>query len=463
MRVTPQLIRVADDTHLWADRYDREMKDIFAVQSEIAEQVVQKLGVAMGQPSRQAIGGQPTQNLEAYQTYLRGKALFDSPSFHTDGQKQAIGIMEQAVALDPRFAVAWAALSKAHSSLYHDRVEYTEEGLGKARECADRALALQPDLREGHLALGYYFYWGRLDYAQAIEEFKRAAGGRDDDPETMEAMAYVSRRQGKFDESIAAMEKAFVLNPRNLDLAAQMSLGYQLLRRYPEALRFADITIALSPDSPFPYLSKALLQLEVDGNTRAARETLKKIDPHMFPEIAAVEANFDSMDGRFKEALAGIAEYPKDVIDVPIFYRPKSLLTGMVYLQMNDLSRARTECESARQHLEKAITGNPRDARMRLALGIAFACLGRKDEAVREARLASDLTPISSDAIDGASYLQGLALVYAMVGESDAAIDLLEKLLAFPSGTSVNMLKLDPAWSSLWKLPRFQKLMEKYG
>jgi len=210
-------------------------------------------------------------------------------------------------------------------------------------------------------------------------------------------------------------------------------------------------------------LGKVLTQIQADGNTRAARETLKKIDRRSFPELPGVESFLDVLDGRFKEALADLAQFPKEVIDAGNFYRPKSLLEGLTYLDLKDRSRAQVACESARKILVKAIALTPRDARMRSALGMALACLGRKDEAVREARLAADITPVSSDAVDGPVFQEGLAIVYTMVGESDAAIDILDRLLAIPSGTSVNMLKLDPTWSPLRKLPRFQKLMEKYG
>jgi len=461
VRVTPQLVRVADDTQLWGDRYDRDMKDIFAVQSEIAEQVVDKLGLAMRQPAPQEAEAQPTRNLEAYQSYLRGRALRDSPSLNREMTQQAVGLLENAVRLDPQFAVAWAVLSTTHSSAYHNRFDYTEDRLAKARECADKALALRPDLREGHLALGYYYYWGRRDYAQAQEEFRQAAGGREDDPEAMEAMAYMMRRQGRWDESVAAMERAFALNPRDVDLAANLSGTFQKLRRYPEALRFADLAVSLAPEAG-TYLNKVFIQLEADGSTRAARETLKKIDRRDFPEVAALESYFDMVDGRFEEALAKLEQFPRDVLDVPDFYRPKSLLAGMIYLAMNDRARARASCESARQALEKEIVRSPRDARMRSALGLALACLGRKDEAVRQARLAADITPVSNDALDGPAYLESLALVYTMVGEFDAAIDLLEKLLPMPGGTSIRLLRLDPSWKPLRNIPRFQKLAEKY-
>jgi tetratricopeptide (TPR) repeat protein len=168
------------------------------------------------------------------------------------------------------------------------------------------------------------------------------------------------------------------------------------------------------------------------------------------------------LDGRYKEALDHLSEYPRDVLDNQELYEPKPLIAGFVYLAMNDTARARVACDSARQVLEKDIARSPRDARMRSALAMALACLGRKDEAVREARLAADIIPVSSDALQGPHYLERLAQVYAMVGEHDKAIDLLEKLLAIPAGTSVSLLKLDPVWAPLRRLPRFQELLKRH-
>ncbi|MBI3449731.1 MAG: hypothetical protein HY049_12550 [Acidobacteria bacterium] len=461
VRVTPQLVRVADDTQLWGDRYDREMKDIFEVQSEIADQVVQKLGVAMRAPERQAMVSQSTQNLDAYQIYLRGKEKVDSPNFNREIGEQAVQLLAQAVQLDPKFALAWATLSKLHSTVYQNHFDFTEERLGKARECADRALALQPMLREGHLALGYYFYWGRRDYVQAVEEFRLAAAGREDDPEALEAMSYMWRRQGHWGESIGAAEKAFALNPRNIDLASNLSGTYQMLRRYPEALRFADIAISLAPEAPFAYVTKLFVQVEAEGSTRGARETLGKIDPRAFPELPGLESYLDALDGRLKESLDRLDAFPKDALDTSDAYLPISLLKGSTYLLLNDRARAQVACESARKSLVDDIARTPRDARMRSALGLALACLGRKDEAVREAKLAMDIAPISSDAVDGPRYLESLAQVYVMVGDNDAALDLLGRLLSMPGGSAANRLKLDRVWAPLWSLPRFQKMTGK--
>ena len=461
VRVTPQLIRVADDTHVWADRYDREMKDIFAVQSEIAEQVVAKMGVAVHKPEHQAIGAQPTGNLDAYQAYLRGREQLDSVV--TDRGDKAAELLQKAVELDPRFALAWAFLSKAHSTAYQFRVDFTEERLAKARECADKALALQPDLAAGHLALGYYYYWGRGDYDQALQEFHLAAGGMEGDPEILEAVAYIRRRQGHWDEAIAGMEKAYSLNPRNAALASQLSGTFDYLGRYPEAIRFSDVAIGLDPDADELKIGKAFLQLKLDGDTRAMRRSMLQMDLRRFPDRPGLESYVDMMEGRYKEALDHLAQVPDEALETQTSYFPKPLLVGFAYLAMKDASRARVACESARQVLEKEIARSPRDPRVRIALGLTLACLDRKEEAVREGRLAVDLSPVASDALSGPDYLGGLAQVYAMTGDTERSLDLLEKLLSMPSGTSLNFLRLDPLWASLWKLPRFRQLKEKHS
>jgi serine/threonine-protein kinase len=461
VRVTPQLVRVNDDTQLWGDRYDREMKDIFKVQSEIAEQVVGKLGLAMHSGGSPASGAPPpTENLEAYQTYLRGKALADSPDADRETALKAVGILEQAVRLDPKFAQGWAELSQVHSSIYLNKHDFSEERLVKARECVDRALALRPDLREGHLALGYYYYWGRRDYAQAAAEFGVAAGGRDDDPETLAAMGYMMRRQGKWNEALAALEKAYALNPRDLQLIGALAETYQSTWRYPEAMRLVDVAMELTNGAAQVKVGKIFLQLGMDGNTRAARATLESIDPREFPPVAGLLILIDALEERYQEALVHLKAYPSDVIDSPSFYSTKSLQEGLIYLAVNDRARAQPPCELARQDLEKKVAANPRDPRKRSALGLALACLGRKDEAVREARLAVDLEPVSIDAVDGPNNLNGLASVYTMVGDHEAALDVLEKYMLLPGSESPAMMRLEPAFAPLRKNPRFQKLLE---
>jgi eukaryotic-like serine/threonine-protein kinase len=460
VRVTPQLVRVSDDTQLWGDRYDRDMKDIFKVQSEIADQVVGKMGLAMRQPGAPSAGeAVPTGNLEAYQLYLRGRAEVDSPEGPREALQHGIGLLEQAVRLDPRFAQAWAALSYGHSYDYQMRYDFSEDRLAKARECVDRALEIQPDLREGHMALGYYYYWGRRDYAQAATEFAAAAGGREDDPEALAAMAYMMRRQGKWDEALVAMERAYALNPRDVTLIVNLAGTYQSLWRYSEALRYMDIALDLAHGAPDVKLSKMFILVET-GDTRAAREALEGIDAREFPDLPALVGFLDFMDGRFADALGQLHAYPKDAIDAQNIYRPKELQEGFIYLAMSDRGRATTACDAARQRLEKDVAANPRDPRMRSALAEAHACLGHREDAVREAKLAADLVPVTTDAVDGPFYLEGLAIVYATLGDADAAIDVLEKFKSLPgSGTGAQLLK-DAVYAPIRNHPRFKELLK---
>jgi TolB-like protein/Flp pilus assembly protein TadD len=461
VRVTPQLVRVSDETQLWGDRYDREMKDIFKVQSEIAEQVVGKLGLAVGHGSAAgSAAASPTANLEAYQAYLKGKAE-NVNSGDPDIQKRIVASFEEAVRLDPRFALAWAELSRAHTGMYHYRYDYSEARLEKARDCADRALALQPDLREARLALGYYYDQGRHDYAQAAEEFHRVAGDRADDPDALEAMGYVLRRQGRWEESLAALQKAYALNPRNVSLITNLVGTYQSMRRYDEALRLTDISIALSNGGVWEIFPKVFLLVEADGNTTRARQTLLTLDPKKFTERPGIESLLDYYDRRYDESLEHLEEYPHQVLEQQNVYRPKALLAGLTYRVMQD-PRAAGRCEEARRLLETRIAGSPRDARMRAAMGQALACLGRKEEALREARLAADLSPVSADAMDGPLYLENIAYVQVMNGDLAAATDLFARLFEMPGGTSPNIVRLDPIWAPLLDYPPFRKLIAKY-
>ena len=463
VRVTPQLVRVSDETQLWGDRYDRDMKDIFAVQSEIAEEVVGKLGLAIeGGSGPSEAGAPPTSNLDAYQAYLKGKADNGLPDSDAPTQRRSLNFLEQAVSLDPKFALAWAELSRGHTSMYHFRFDYDEARLAKARECADRALVLQPDLRQGHLALGYYYYQGRKDYAQAVEEFRKAAATNADDPDAVEAMAYVLRRQGRWDEALALMEKAYSLNPRSVGLVTSLASTYGSMRRYPEALRYQDMAIALTGGHSGAIASRMFFELQADGNTARARQTLARIDRSDFPELPGLLGHLEYLDRHYEKSLELVSEFPHAALDVQVLYRPKPLIAALTYLAMGDRRRATERCEEARRILESQVAKNPRDPRCHASLGQALACLGRKEEALREARLATDIIPISADAVEGPQYLEDLAWVLVVNGDLAAATELLDRLLATPGSIAPNIVRLDPVYAPLFDYPPFRKVMEKY-
>ncbi|MDA2930285.1 tetratricopeptide repeat protein, partial [Acidobacteria bacterium AH-259-O06] len=462
VRVTPQLIQVSSDAQLWSDRYDRVMEEIFAVQSEIATQVVQQLGIALLQPDRKALEARPTENLQAYQAFLQGKNIMERLAGLFTDLHRAVQMFERAVELDPSFALAWAELSRTHSGLYHWRQDLTEERLTKARQAADKALKLQPDLPAAHVALGYYYYWGRKDYERALEELTLAAKGQKNNADVLEAVGFIRRRQGRWDEAVANLKSAFQLNPLSTLLAGELANTYAGLRKYPEAERYADIAISLAPDLPYGYAGKAQNYLAWKGDTQLARATMERMPETNEPWILFFWVYLDLFEGKYQDALDRLAVIPVETLEDQESFLPKTLMAGLIHGLRSEPELAHDSCDSARKILEKEAQARPRDPRVHASLGLAYACLGRKDKAILEATLATDLYPISRDALGGPGFLQNLALVYAMVGEYDSALDQLDHLLSMPAGPSITVLRIDPNWTSLHDHPRFQKLMEKY-
>ncbi len=462
VRVTPQLIKVADDTHLWSDRYDRTMEDIFEVQSEIASAVVDQLGIALSAGERQVLEARPTENLDAYQAYLQGKEILfiGGVTINYDDWHRAVELFEKAVELDPRFALAWARLSIIHSQLYHFRQDLTEERLMKAREAADRALRLQPDLTEAHLALGYYYYWGRKDYQRALEELAKASKGQDGNAEILEAVGYIYRRLGKFAEAIENFKKAFRLNPQSYQLCFAITDTYGAIRKYSEGEQFWKRCSPLAPNPRIIKIRTADLHLNWSGDVQQARTILRALSEPENPDEEFYWVHLALLDRDFEDALERLSRIDVEVLDTQIEFVPRALFEGLIHFYLGDGERARLGCEEGRRILTRENARNPRDPRTRAAMGFALACLGRKEEAIREATLAIDLYPITRDAIGGPTYIEDLAMVYALVGETEAALDRLEYLVSIPSEVHFGTLKLHPVWDRLRDHPRFRKILE---
>ncbi len=458
VRVTPQLIRVSDDTHVWAGRYDRVMDEIFQVQSEIAEQVIAQLDVALLQPERTAMTARPTENLDAYQAYLRGKDYLWRPP-DEENSRNAVRMLERAVELDPKFALAHAELSRAHSYLYHFGHDRTDKRLASAREAVDRALALQPDLPAAHVALGYYHYWGQRDYDRALAELAIAAKGLPNDTDILAGTAFIRRRQGKLEEALSYLQKAMALDPQNARIVINICLTHLILRRYAEAERACDRAISLAPDQVFAYTYKAYCELESKGATESARAILNKMPESN--ESLAVDAwlALDILERNYQKALDRISSLSAQGLVSQDAYSPKALLSAQVYRFMNQPQLARASFDSARVLLEKEARERPEDYRIRSALGLVYAGLGRKQDAIREGKRAVELYPVSKDAFVGPERVLALARIYVMVGEYEAALDQIEYLLSIPSTLSVPLLRLDPMWDPLRDHPRFRKLV----
>jgi len=469
VRVTPQLIRVSDEAYMWTDRYTVDLVpgEIFRVQEQIANQVAGALDVTLLEPERRRLAATPTDNLEAYEYYLRGNDYFGRSHEEQDIQI-AIQMYEKAVELDPDFALGYARLSMVHSSMWWFLFDRTEARLVMAREAVDQALRLGPDLPEAHEAMGLYYYYGHRDYEPALAEFAIAQKSQPNSSDLFAATGWVQRRQGRFVQALPNMKKAAELDPRSAVTAYEVASTYVPLRNPVEAGRFYDRAISLSPDWHDPYADKARwLHLRLEGSTERARAVLEEarsVGLAEHPEIAYTWILLEIWDGDYQQALDRLALVSSEVLyESQWGHVLKARLYAQTHGLMGNRQVERAYYDSTRSVLETEMQQHPDDPRYRSALGIAYAGLGRKDDAIREGELAVELLPMSKEAWRGAYRLEDLARIYTMVGEYDAAIDQLEILLAVPSNTTVPMLRIDPTWNPLSDHPRFQALLEEYG
>jgi len=462
VRITPELIRVADDSNLWSERYDRVLEDIFAVQSDIAEQVIAELQATLFEPEQRAIEARPTDNMEAYQAYLLG-VQYRWASHNDRYQRLVVDMMERAVRLDPEFALAHAMLSEAHSRLYHMRYDFTSERLEMARASAERAMALHPGLPEGHRALGSYYYYGFRDYNRALEQFSIAVKNLRNDADLLSGIFAAYRRQGRWDEALEALGKLQRVDPQGYIAAVEASITYSVMREFEKAEQETQRAISIAPDRAEAYWEGgAWNYLLWDGSTERARSLLVSAPSLDSAEIEYTSLLLDLYDRKPELLLVRLEDISVDVFDLQLWYAPRDLLECMCLSEMGERQRALAACSSAIEFMEGEIQTRPHDYRIYSALGQAFALFGRSEEAVRAGQRAVELMGTSKDALDGPFQEIELAKIYTRVGQSDKALDLIEKLLSIPCDFSVGLLRLDPVWDPLRDHPRFQALLEKY-
>ena len=461
VRIWCQLIKTSDDTLVWSDVYDDDMREIFRLYSDVAEKMAQELDITLLEPERRALASKPTENTEAWDYYLRGNDYRHRGLLESDCEF-AIEMYAKAVGLDSKFALAHAQLSRCHAMMYWQYYDHTLERLKMAKKAVDIALQLQPDLPEAHLALGHYHYYCQSDWDGALHEFGIARKSLPNDSDLLSSIGYVQRRQGKFPEALANIKSASELNPRSNNISISLGETLMYMRNYPEAMRCFDKAISLAPDVTRPYGYKASLYLLWEGSTKKARAVVNKaLEPVGFPERSPIFndlVNLDVYDGNYQDALRRVSSRSED-IDTQDFFIPVAMQYASIYGYMkNDL--AKKYYDEGLKIVEAKIRQEPDDARLRSALGIACAGLGRKQDAIREGKLAVDLLPVSKDAMRGICRVGDLARIYVMVGEFDLAINQIESLLSIPSELSIELLRLDPAWNPLRRHARFQKLLE---
>jgi serine/threonine-protein kinase len=457
VRVNVQLINVANDQHIWAEDYDRELTDVFAIQSDLAQRIAGQLRVKLSPTEKAQIEQKPTENSEAYLAFVEGHDLLTRPDRLRADTEKAEQLFERATKLDPNFSKAFAALAWVQDWMYHT-FDPTPARKAKAHATAEEALRLEPDLPEGHLALGFYHYYCERDYQRALDEFAIAKKSLPNSADVYLAIGAIQRRQGKWAESTRNMEKAASLSPRDAFLLINLADNYRAVDDFEKADRTFDRAIEIAPNSVSARTGKAMLAADLKGDLSEIDKQLEHIPPGAAADSEGMfgRAYLLTLQRKFHDAMDLLKQSPGDGSDE----KPKEYLEGALYTFVNDKEQARSAFQRARSIVEKAIQEGSDDAMHHMTLALVFAGLGEKEAAIAEGKLAVALLPESQDALDGPKMTLALAQIYAWTGENDSAFELLERSLVTPAGVTVSSLKLDPVWDPLRADARFQGLID---
>jgi serine/threonine protein kinase/Tfp pilus assembly protein PilF len=471
VRVNVQLVNAQTDSHLWADTFDRKSTDIFAVETEVAKAVADQLQAKLNGQEKQAIAAKPTDNPEAYDAYLRGRAFAGGSPFEKSNVERTIQSFQEAVKLDPSFALAWARLSSALSRSYWLGQDSSPAQLAAAKDAADRALALDPNLPETHLALGYYRYYAQRDYPRGLAEFQQAERGLPNSVDVIDAIALIQRRLGHWDEAIVAWHRIIELDPRHIDAYNTLALTYSALRRFPEALATVDRALALEPANAEALGLKASF-FWATGDLQAVEPLLA--NPGTEPLVpGAATMSVRGVQVLFQRRYAAAIEIFLSAVATKTRRGERSdgekLFLALSQQRAGDIAAARATYQSAVQdiqrELEKVAPDSYQAAGTHAALGLAYAGLGEAASAIAEGQKAMAIHPTSKDPFGGPEEEDRMARIYALLGDADHAIPILKRLLEIPYGGAITpaLLRLDPMFDPLRNDPRFQKLVASQG
>jgi TolB-like protein/Tfp pilus assembly protein PilF/predicted Ser/Thr protein kinase len=462
-----QLIDTRTDTHVWVEQYDRDLNDLFAIQSEIAQKIAGQLRAKISPREKLAIERKPTGDLVAFEYYSRAISLtpLSRSSSGADSEQQAIDLLNAAVARDPLFFDAYCELARSHDQIYFFGFDHTPARLALAKAAIDAAFRLRPDAGKAHLARAFHLYNGYLDYDGARAELEVARHTLPNDPRIFRLTAYIQRRQGHWEESTRNLERALDLDPRNINTLDQLGSSYGSLRRYAEQKSILDRMLAIEPNYVEAKAWRASVELNWKADTRPLHQLIDEIrttNPAAIPKIAPFWlgcALFERDVAAAKDALLASGKFPLGG-DAVNFTR--EFAEGVIARMANDEHKAQLAFAAARVEQEKIAQAQPDYGPAWCILGVIDAALGRKEEALREGRRAVELLPAEKDSINGFHMIVHFAVIAAWVGEKDLACEQLATAIRYPySGVDLTYgeLKLNPFWDPLRGDPRFEKIV----
>jgi TolB-like protein/Tfp pilus assembly protein PilF len=462
-----QFIRTKHEDHIWGEEYNGKWEDIFSFQDEIAIQIAEELKIVLSPRELALIEKEPTRNHEAYEYYLRGNDYYHR-SYDQQDYSIAIKMYQKAIELDPDFALAYTRLALTHLDLYWIYYDWSKERLIKSKQAIDAAQMIDPALNEINIALGVYYYYGFLDYSQALDHFQIALKQTPKNSECLYWIACVNRRAGNWEKAIETFEKASELDPRSYKIIFELASTYDLLREYPTGLHYYETTMLLRPDWYLPYYYNAFAHVKRNGDTQKARSVLKEANYMISSAVKETYMNhaiilLELYDGNYEEALKYLTAEKSEAFQDDSRFIPRHLYFAMIYGLKNNPDMEHAYYDSSRIMLENRILRTPDDSRLYSSLGIAYAGLGRKKEAIEAGEKAVELLPISKEAWSGTDRMEDLARIYVMTREYEKAVERIELLLSIPGMLSSNLLQLDPVWKPLWDHPDFIRLIEKYS
>jgi len=471
VRVNSQLVDTRTDQHLWAQTYDRDLADVFAIQSEIAKTIADQLQAKLSPGEKSAIERPPTSDITAFDLYTRAKnIILKFGSLASDQERmhiQAVDLLNQAIARDPSFFDAYCQLAFVHDGVYFLGYDHTSARLALADAAVQGASRLGPDAGETHLARGQNLYQGYLDYDGALAELELARQTLPNDPRVFLWKGLIERRQGRWEECIRNLERAVELDPRNYFTLGQIAQSYQALRRYAEEKAAYDRILAFEPDDAVAKVGRALVELNSTADTLPLHQIIdliKASNPAAMPSIANASllcALAERDAAAAKNALIALGENPSNLGLTDNINLSRAFVEGVVARITKDEDKAHGAFTAARTEQEKIVQAQPNYGLALCALGLIDASLGRKEEALREGRRAVELLPVEKDSMNGSGIIKYLAMIAAWVGDKDLACEQLAIAVRLPSGLSYGQLKLLPFWDPLRGDPRFDKLVEE--